>query len=577
VNGSALTTRTRYHWRNIVPDSAAMLLAFAAVGLGLLSLALSGLTATARAKLWLGPQTTLLGGVGLVIAVAIAAVAWRFARASADRPLQRRLLSPAVVAGVLIACAILAAMIARFAFHAFPNSADEYGFLFQARTFLHLRLWNAPPPDPVLFAQNYLIARDGRWISQYLPGWPAILALFQAVGLPPWWAAPVCGSALLFVLWQALRLECRSPALVVALLLTYAATDFFLLNAATYFSHCASALMVMGGIVCMLRAGRSEAWWWPAGAGACVGLALLCRVDSGLLVAIAALAAWIEQGWRRRTLLLGIAGAAPPVLAFLLYNTIVTGNPMILPTVWAGNLDIGEHGLAGTERPPERLRMLVQTLWRLGELADTASLLLPALYVCALWWRFRARQLRFYDVVPIANVLLFLLFPDVGGFQMGPRYWFDGFVVMHITVGSAFAVQPVARQRFALACALLLIPVSLARLQAQVAFEAHVMRERSTVYRLARTLPAGRTSIVLVNDFYSTWNDRYNRTTPNVAKDFARNGTRLAAPVLFARGDAPDALGRACRAFPDAAILTFQLDGAHPNGRLEPVACNGNG
>jgi hypothetical protein len=31
---------------------------------------------------------------------------------------------------------------------------------------------------------------------------------------------------------------------------------------------------------------------------------------------------------------------------------------------------------------------------------------------------------------------LFLIFPDVGGFQMGPRYWFDGFIAMHLAASS---------------------------------------------------------------------------------------------------------------------------------------------
>src|SRR4051812_26989751 len=113
---------------------------------------------------------------------------------------------------------------------------------------------------------------------------------------------------------------------------------------------------------------------------------------------------------------------------------------------------------------------------------------------------------------------------------MGARYWFDGFVVMHITIGSVFSGLPIARQRFATICCLLLVPVSLARLPGQVTFQARVMHERSAMFRLGDTLPANRRSVVLVRDFDSTWNDRADRTSPNLAKDFARNGTRLDRP-----------------------------------------------
>ena len=218
-----------------------------AAALALISLALSIVTVTARSKLWLGPQTVVLVSVGLCVGVAIALPAWHFARARGAEALDRPLLSRRGLAAVILACTDVASAILYFAFARFPNSADEYGFLFEADTFRHLRLWNPLPPDPVLFEQNLIVARDGIWISQYLPGWPAILALFELAHLPPWSGAPVCGALLLLLLWTSLRLECRSSALTVALLLAYASSDFFLLNSATYFSHCASALTVVGG------------------------------------------------------------------------------------------------------------------------------------------------------------------------------------------------------------------------------------------------------------------------------------------------------------------------------------------
>jgi hypothetical protein len=503
----------------------------------------------------------------------IALLARQFSRARGADLLDRPLLSRRGVCTVIIACAALTSLILYLAFACFPNAADEYGFLFEAETLGHLRLWNSPPPDPGLFDQNYIIAHDGIWISQYLPGWPAILALFELAGLPPWLAAPICGAILLFLLWTGLSLECRSSALTVALLLAYASSDFFLLNSATYFSHCASALAVVGSIVCMLRAQRDTSWRWPFAAGACFGFALLCRIDSAALAGVTVFAGWIEQRCRRRTLILGILGAAPLAIVFAAYNWLVTGSPLLPPTAWAGEIRFGINGLQGVEATPQHFRMLIQTLWRFGELADTASLVVPTLYLVALGTRLRANRLRFYDLVPVANFAVFLIFPDIGGFQMGPRYWFDGFIAMHITLGSEFSQQSPAWRRFAVACCILLTPVSLARLPAQVAFEAHVMHERSSVFRLGAALPQDRRSVVLLTDFPSAWNIRANRTAPNLAKDFARNGTQLDKPVLYARGDVPSALERGCSLYPEAAFYIFHLDRAHPNGWLDPLAC----
>ena len=254
-----------------------------AISLGLLSLALSAVTVTSRMKLWLGPQTLVLGGVGVCIGILICVCARHIARSPTFVLLDRPASSVRTIAGIIIAATILPAAIIFLAFDRFANSADEAAFLFQATTFLHGHLWNAAPADAGLFAQNNVVAHNGIWISQYLPGWPAILALFQAIHLP-WLAAPICGAALLLLLWAALRLECTRPAMVVAILAACASTGFFLLNASTYFSHCVSAVTVVGSIVCILSAERNSSPWWPIAAGACFGAALLCRLDSAALV-----------------------------------------------------------------------------------------------------------------------------------------------------------------------------------------------------------------------------------------------------------------------------------------------------
>ena len=539
------------------------------------SFVLSQVTTIARGKLWLGPQTGVLGGVGICFGFAVAILAWHWAQSpQADRLDRPRLTKPWLVA-LLIGCFVAAVLILRVGFAAFPNSADEYGFLFTAQTLARFRLWLPAPADPTLFAQQFLLARDGHWVSQYLPGWPAIIALFELLRLPAWIAAPACGAVLLLLLWLALRLECPSPPLAAMLLAACATSGFLLLNAGTFYSHCASATAVMATILCILQSERHPHFVWPVAVGACAGYALVCRLDSGALAGIVAFAAWIEQGAKRRTLLLGLLGLLPLLAIFGAYDWAITGVPFELPTMWAGNFKLGVHGITGTDPSDGRFRIIVQTLWRLGELADTASLLLPALYISALVWRFRTRQFRFYDVLPVANFVLFLIYPDLGGFQMGPRYWFDGFAVMHLTVGSVFGAQDIAWRRFAVACCALMLPISLARLPAQIAFHAREMRERSSMYRLGAALPSDERAVVLVNDFPSAWNDRANRTDWNLAKDFARNAPPLDERVLYARGDIPDAASRACAEFPDRAILEFHLDHASPEGWLTPVPCRG--
>lgn len=539
------------------------------LGLALLSFGFSLIAGISRAKLWFGPETVVLGVTGAIMSLLVLVAGIRMIGNEDARWLDRVAIPPWLLFAAGFAVSVL---ILRVAFAGFANSADEWGFLFEARTFLHGRLWNPQPPDPGLFQEAYLITRDGKWVSQYLPGWPAILAAVQWIGLPPWLAAPGCGVMLLAILWAGLRLECRYRPLALAMLASYAASGFFLLNASTYFSHCASAAMVAGSVVCMLMAERHSGSFWPVAAGGCVGMALLCRLDSGLLAGLGAMLGWMQQGGKPRTAVLGLAGGVPFLAALALYDWQITGHPFVLPTEWAGTLTIGAGGLGGVEAGAGRLRPVIQTLWRGGQLADTASLLLPAFYAAALFQRLRNRRTRFYDALPLANIGMFLVFPDLGGWQMGPRYWFDGVAIMPLTVASVFAERELGR--FCAVCFLLMAPISLARLPAQTAFFARVIRQNATVFQLATGLPRDRKAVVLVPNFYSQWDERADRTSPNLASAYVRNDPDLTQGILFARADVPDARARACAAEPGAAVYGFTLDASHQAGQLTPLPCS---
>ena len=538
----------------------------------LLGLAQSPFTAAARGHLWLGPQTLVLTAAGSVAALTIVLAARRCAREPALLLHDQSRLSAYAPLAIVMAAPLLSAAIIRLCFAAFPNSGDEYVFLFQSWTFLDGRLSNPPPPDGMLFGFMYIIDQGGRWVGQYLPGWPAALAAVQAAGLPAWCATPISGAVLLAALAGSLARAGATPGVRIALLFAYACSGFFLLNAATYYSHCFSAAAVMGTIYCLLRAERGSLSWW-SGAGLCAGIAGMCRIDSGLLAAVAAAGAWAAQGFRPRALLAGLAGLAPPLAALFAYDAAITGDPFMIPTLWAGNLRLDAGGIGGIETGVPHPRIPIQTLWRLGELADTGSLLIPALYVFALIQRVKQRQIRFYDLVPPVNLVLFMIFPDMGGFQMGPRYWFDGFAAMHLTVGSVLSQGTPTRQRFAVAACLMLGTLELARLPGQVAFFSRVLAERATVYRLAAQLPQDQRALILIPDFPSAWNERFDRNALHRGFDFARNGISLDRPILFGRGDAPDGLERACRLYPEAAIYRFRLDRTVPGGELLPLSC----
>src|SRR3954467_12464617 len=57
----------------------------------------------------------------------------------------------------------------------FPNSGDEYVYLYQADTMARGRVGNPAPAEPDAFRFNYIARRDNRLYGTFPPGWPLAL------------------------------------------------------------------------------------------------------------------------------------------------------------------------------------------------------------------------------------------------------------------------------------------------------------------------------------------------------------------------------------------------------------------
>jgi hypothetical protein len=67
---------------------------------------------------------------------------------------------------IITAAAVLpAGILAYTAVAVYPNSDDEYGYLYLADTLLHGRFYNPPPPAPGLFDFMWIGMHDGKSAS----------------------------------------------------------------------------------------------------------------------------------------------------------------------------------------------------------------------------------------------------------------------------------------------------------------------------------------------------------------------------------------------------------------------------
>ena len=151
----------------------------------------------------------------------------------------------------------------------FPNSGDEYVYLYQAQTMAAGRLWNAPIEPAEVFAVNYIVQEPGRVFGSFPVGWPLALAAVIRMGVPPWLLNPILGALTLGLVWQ-LGSRLYSPRVGVSAAALVAVSPFFLFNGASYFSHTFCGALLLGAACLSAREDRTPAWV-PMAAGLLVG------------------------------------------------------------------------------------------------------------------------------------------------------------------------------------------------------------------------------------------------------------------------------------------------------------------
>src|SRR5208337_2443436 len=162
---------------------------------------------------------------------------------------------------LLIVAGFVVSLMAVWVLRAFPNSGDEYAYLFQARTFLAGRLWNPLLPGHDFFSFFHIAEKDGKWASTYPPGWPLLLAALNLAGLPAWVASPVLATVLLVMLVKLCERDSGPIASIVALTLIVF-SPFWAFNAGSFFSHVPAALF--GLLFCYFGAEFIDSGSWRA-------------------------------------------------------------------------------------------------------------------------------------------------------------------------------------------------------------------------------------------------------------------------------------------------------------------------
>lgn len=471
------------------------------------------------------------------------------------------------IIGISLATTLLFVWVLR----AFPNSADEYGYIYEADTFLAGRLWNPLPPHHEFFSFFHIFEKDGKWVSEYPPGWSIILAAGRLLYLPYWLVCPLVGAVLLFTVWKLGQRQNGSLGGILTLSLV-GFSPFFLFNAASYFNVVPTATATTLFCWAMLEffdgPKVSNAVW----AGAALGMAGLIRSYDAVVFGIPFAIQFLRVARRRHYALAPfiIAGGMPFLAVLLLSQYAITGSaltPVIswgYPTPQLGLFAYAQYG--GHTTPLIQLAIMDFNLRDLGRW--TSSILMIG-YLAAFIWKARKRQLSVLDFIFPWVAVAYLLYVGFGGNRYGPRMYLIGYPFLVLTVVSVLAplLADKTQPKRAVFAGTLLAGHFVTCVVSSIAlgvFFRGVVNARMDMYDQVRTRRL-HDAVVIVHSGGGAY-------LPFEPEDLTRNGIGIGNQDVIYALDIPGRMSELNQIFPDRAFYIYSRQTDASDGVLTSLA-----
>jgi 4-amino-4-deoxy-L-arabinose transferase-like glycosyltransferase len=417
---------------------------------------------------------------------------------------------------------------------------------------------------------------NGKWFSIFPPGWPAVLALGFAAGLPAI-VNPLIAGATILVLYPFLR-RLYGPRVANVACALLALSPMFLFMSGGVMAHPLSALCVAGAAAALHRAWDERSPLFAILAGALLGWLALTRPFEGMLLCAAfglyGLTRWTYIRERRAvlvSLLLPIAAVAIGAL-ILPYFAALTGRAFDDPVTkyfdthyyprsnrlgfgsdianfgWGTDFLPGHSPLEGALNAQLSSQLIHFELfgWPMG---SWAPIVLYLLWRRDVWAREDALFLTTIIVVVLGQACYWY-----AGADYGARYWYQLLIPCCVLAAKALTRELPDRSRLAPAALVMsLIAVAIFVPWRGATKYVGYRGMNDSVARLVRECPM-TDGLVFVRG-----------TAPNTpfgiysaAAILNDPGFRSDAPI-FARDTSPDGMQAVRTAFPDRPVWTIDV------------------
>ncbi|MSR78355.1 MAG: hypothetical protein EXS63_09075 [Candidatus Omnitrophica bacterium] len=452
---------------------------------------------------------------------------------------------------------------------AFPNSADEYDYLFQARTYFSGRFFNATHPSQTFFEFMHLIQYQGKWYSPYPIGWPLILTGAMLAKVPSWLVNPFLGSlSLLFVFLLGKRLYGEKIAIWAVFYLL--SSPFFIFNSASYFSHtlCSLILLMLAYVLasCHSDSVLPSRRLGMAVGGFLIGCALLTRPYTAFWCIFPMIYFYLRKRKRlffQDLIWLGL-GLLPCSIAYGINNYHITGNLLQDVAGWSVPPHLQAPPYPGGYGIPEAAQLLIDYLGLLSRWTGMGGVVIYCFY---LFLPPKPTSVCWVDAVMLCLIGGYLFVPFPAGNQYGPRYYYEAFPFMVLSVASnVFSPRSVERgthtQTVLKSLFFFGMVMNLFYLSKSMLREHEVIIERRDLYDLVEKEKIRNAVIFLQN---GTGVKR-----PMPVWDLLRNGTDFNGSILYAedKGKRNEEL---VSYFPGRVFYRYVREDQNPKGRLEKL------